>query len=237
MYITRYSRVAKDIQKPQQANDSFGYGYLRSYLEQLKNLNPGSITKFVSEPSKKNPEKEVFVFGFIMLAVFAKASISSKIRVKTIDGGHLFSDEMPYISLIMEAITPNGRRFPLAVALCDGENHVYWKAFLEAVGEFVYFNDCENIDIVMHKVLNNDQEILLGDRDKGLGSASEEVLPHMLKRKCVKHIERNLLENAAISVNYNVKDAEVLNKSTSSEVSKTKPHNNTKASSKKVFNI
>ncbi len=186
-----------------------GYGKLESYLDELKRLNPGTVTHFETKLSTKVDGKRELEFAFVMLNVFAKATVLSKINVRTIDGGHLYHGSMKFVALIMEMITGDGSRIPFAVALCDSENEKHWTLFLESVSSWQ--GEHQNHEILsMKDVLNNSKSILMSDRDKGIGSACQKCLPECIDRKCIKHIERNFLVDPAVMTDYNVEDAQKL---------------------------
>ncbi len=178
-------------------------------------LNPGSIEHFDTIDSDEYPGKKVFRFAFLMLDIFAKATINSKIRVRTLDGGHLYYDGMKYICLLIEMITGDGKRIPLAVALCDTEDSDNWKEFLDLVLSWRGTVDNSENVVSMAEVLNQVSEIFISDRDKGLWAAIDEKLSKSTKRKCFKHIERNFFEDASVTSSYNVIESQELYSATS----------------------
>ena len=136
---------------------------------------------------------------------FAKvATVPSRIKVRSVDGGHLYDKTMPSTMLLMEIITPQGNRIPLAVALCDGENEENWDLFFKSICEYSSYDELTNTTIRMSDVLNKADEIFMSDRDNGLIGAIAKNFPDAMKRSCILHFERNLLSDATISTSYNI---------------------------------
>lgn len=59
-------------------------------------------------------------------------------RIRTADGGHLYDDKLKSIVLILEMITGDGKRIPLAVALCETENEDSWRKFFKLVLKYIF---------------------------------------------------------------------------------------------------
>jgi hypothetical protein len=121
----------RDAQNMISAKEDVGYGKLEAYLNEIKKLNPGSVACVETSPSKLFEGKKELTFAFLMLDCFARAVINSKIKLHTLDGGHIYGDDMKYIALIIETITPDANRIPYAVVLCGSECEANWKKFVD----------------------------------------------------------------------------------------------------------
>ncbi len=105
-------------------------GNKKTVVPPNKSSNEGDNKPDVCDESiSKTEDKKYMKFAFLMLDVFAFATALSNICIRTLDGGHMY--HMKLICLIIEIISGDGSRIPLAVALCETENYDNWVLFFK----------------------------------------------------------------------------------------------------------
>lgn len=162
-------------------------------------LNPRSVYKFVTEPTNiKDSEGnsfKYFKFAGLVCGVLAEATLNSMICVRAIDAGHMTHHDFDGVTMIMEMISGNGKRLPLAVAICDVENTENYEYFIDMICSY---DEQIRGEGPLRIFLNDPRRVIISDRDKGLHKAIENKLPLSLHRHCFKHIERNFLSDSGV---------------------------------------
>ena len=81
--------------------------------------------------------------------------------------------------LVISTLDGNGQIIPIAWCLCCGENKKNWCWFLRGIKPFLLG-------------MNEDDAVVISDRDKGLAGAVPKVFPHAAHGHCVFHIGQNV---------------------------------------------
>ncbi|XP_020258530.1 uncharacterized protein LOC109834927 [Asparagus officinalis] len=90
-----------------------------------------------------------------------------------------------YRGILLSATGYDGNQgiFPLAYCVCDQENEVNWKWFLQGLWTLLY--DRENPYQPPHLL------VMISDADKGIRAAVEEFFPDAFHSRCVLHLVEN----------------------------------------------
>ena len=150
------------------AEDSFAM--LPSYFAMLEKMNPGTITRILTDDDNS------FRYCFMALGGSIKR-FSSFIRpVVAVDGTTLKHKYSGYL-YIASALDGNGQIFPIAFGIGDGENESaytwFFQCFKECAGEI-------------------DNLVFVTDRHKGIENALKVVYPNNHHGLCMYHISQNL---------------------------------------------
>ncbi|XP_020249633.1 uncharacterized protein LOC109827083 [Asparagus officinalis] len=95
------------------------------------------------------------------------------------------ADDGRFRGILLSATGYDGNQgiFPLAYCVCDQENEVNWKWFLQGLWTLLY--DRENPYQPPHRL------VMISDADKGIRAAVEEFFPDAFHSRCVLHLVKN----------------------------------------------
>lgn len=153
------------------------YKKLWDYCEELLSCNPGS-TVHMDTSIDEDSGKERFQRLYICFEALKKGFKAGCRRVIGVDGCQLRGPH-PGVLLTAIGIDANDCIYPIAYAVVEVENKNAWKWF---------------IDFLKHDLTIYDQKswTFISDRQKGLGSAIQEVIPGVEHRHCVRHLHNNM---------------------------------------------
>ncbi|XP_020266071.1 uncharacterized protein LOC109841518 [Asparagus officinalis] len=149
------------------------YDQLRWYVDEVKKTNPGSYIHVEQD------EGRPLIF---------------------LDGTFL-KDRFKGILLSTVAYDGNQGIFPLAYCICDQENNVNWKWFLQGLWSILY----ERADPYNppHKL------VIISDADKGIREAVREFFPDSIHSRCVLHLVENFRTKLK-DLGFKSKDSQIL---------------------------
>jgi len=118
-----------------------GFGALESLFEEFIELNEGSIGSvgWIELEGKKH-----FKRSFMMNAVLARAHQNSKIRMCTIDAGHVDHKLYEGVVMVLEITLADGKCYPMAVALVPKEDMENYNYFLGSICKFPVMQELIN---------------------------------------------------------------------------------------------
>ncbi|KAL0732670.1 hypothetical protein Bca4012_008879 [Brassica carinata] len=148
-----------------------GYENLPSYLRQIEQSNPGTVTCL--EKDGKNRFKYLFLSFGASIAGFNYLR-----RVLVVDGTHL-SGKYEGVMLVAAAQDGNFQIFPLAFAIVDGENDDSWEWF------FTQLRRCVSDQYAL---------VIVSDRHKSIKTACEKVFPWAKRGICYYHLQQNIVQ-------------------------------------------
>ncbi|XP_071902767.1 uncharacterized protein [Coffea arabica] len=150
------------------------------YCEKLLSSNPGS-TVHVETEIDEDSGKERFHRLYICFAALKKGFKEGYSPVLGVDGCHL-REPHPGVLLTTVGIDANDCTYSVAHAVVETKNKMSWKWFIE----FLKF------DLKIH---DHKRWTFISDRQKGLGSAIQEILPGLEHRHCVRHLHNNFIKH------------------------------------------
>ncbi|XP_020249093.1 uncharacterized protein LOC109826476 [Asparagus officinalis] len=151
------------------------YDQLRWYVEEVKKTNPGSYIHVEQNEGR-------FTRLFICYAACINDFLYGCRPLLFLDGTFL-KDRFKGILLSAVAYDGNQGIFPLAYCICDQENNVNWKWFLQGLWSILYERpDPYNPP---HKL------VIISDADKGIREAVREFFPDSIHSRCVLHLVEN----------------------------------------------
>ncbi|XP_071933402.1 uncharacterized protein [Coffea arabica] len=125
----------------------------------------------------KDSGKQRFQRLYICFEALKRGFKSGCRKIIGVDGCHLRGPH-PGVLLTAVGIDPNDCVYPVAYAVVEAENKRSWKWFIEFLKYDLSINDQRNWSFI-------------SDRQKGLGSAIQEVIPDVEHRHCVKYLHNN----------------------------------------------
>ncbi|CAA7052193.1 unnamed protein product [Microthlaspi erraticum] len=168
-YTSSY-RALKAAQEYVRGTAEEGYANLASYLQRIKEANPGTITDLVRDGMDR------FMYCFVSF----RASIVGfqyVRRVIVVDGTHL-TGKYGGVLLVAAGQDGNFQVFPLAVAVVDAENNESWGWF------FNKLKSCFTEDFPL---------VIVSDRHPAIANAIESVLPWATRGICYYHMQNNII--------------------------------------------
>lgn len=157
-------------------NGRFEDNYLRirDYSEELKVSNPGTTTKISLHTPLLN-----FKRFYVCLDACKRGFLDGCRPMISLDACHLRGFVKGQI-LAAVGIDANDGMYPIAFAVCEGENYDSWQWFLRLL----------LIDI-KHPPIGAGVWNFISDQQKGLKQALEEVIPEAPTRFCLRHLYAN----------------------------------------------
>jgi hypothetical protein len=172
-------------------NEMEGLGLLQSYLDKFAELNIGTIHAFDTVMDTNDVTKQHFRRVFVMPSQTATIFKNSLTNYAALDASFIHNNNHEGHCIVLESIDGNGRCYPLAVALVDGETTSNYTWFLRLV--------CRDPEI--KAIFDNGKCILMSDRHRSIKRAVKTVLKYIIHRKCFLHIIRNIEQIKTIRVN------------------------------------
>ncbi|XP_020262751.1 uncharacterized protein LOC109838739 [Asparagus officinalis] len=169
------------------------YDQLRWYVEEVKKTNPGSYIHVEQNEGR-------FTRLFICYAACINGFLYGCRPLLFLDGTFL-KDRFKGILLSAVAYDGNQGIFPLAYCICDQENNVNWKWFLQGLWSILYERpDPYNPP---HKL------VIISDADKGIREAVREFFPDSIHSRCVLHLVENFRTKLK-DLGFKSKDTQIL---------------------------
>ncbi|XP_071937522.1 uncharacterized protein [Coffea arabica] len=153
------------------------YRKLWDYCDELLMCNPGT-TVHMETILDESSGKERFLRLYICFEALKRGFKAGCRRVIGVDGCHLRGPH-PGMLLTAVGIDANDCIYPVAYAVVEVENKNSWKWFIEFL----------KYDL---SISEQNSWTIISDRQKGLGSAIEEVVPGVEHRHCVRHLHNNM---------------------------------------------
>ncbi|XP_020254373.1 uncharacterized protein LOC109831464 [Asparagus officinalis] len=156
-------------------DDDEAYDSLRWYESMVHATNPGSRVVIDADDGR-------FRRLFISYNACIEGFIAGCRPLLFLDGTFI---KDRYRGILLSATGYDGNQgiFPLAYCVCDQENEVNWKWFLQGLWTLLY--DRENPYQPPHRL------VMISDADKGIRAAVEEFFPDAFHSRCVLHLVEN----------------------------------------------
>ena len=152
MMLNRAIREAKLCSKM-----TFSFGCLRSFLESLTSLNPGTTTRIATKDG-------VFERAFVDLGMCVD-SFRHTTGVVGLDACHIKAS-YGGVLLVMTVLDGNGQVFPASIGIAESENTETWFWFLSLV------------TFAFHIEHGGNRLVFLSDREKGIDAAVSALFPN-----------------------------------------------------------
>nr|KAJ0220763.1 hypothetical protein LSAT_V11C200050740 [Lactuca sativa] len=155
------------------------YGFLRDYVLELLNTNPGTTVRIDVYPETSlSVNTRTFRRIYVCLGAL-KLGFKSGLRdFLGLDGTFM---KGPYPGQVLTAVglDSNNGIYPVAYAVVETESTSSWTWFLELLGEDLDLGPNSNFTFI-------------SDRQKGIIPAMEKVFPSAEHRFCLRHIQENM---------------------------------------------
>nr|KAJ0225993.1 hypothetical protein LSAT_V11C100044920 [Lactuca sativa] len=153
--------------------------YVKDYVLELQKTNEGATIKIdvVSEPVVSSPTRK-FKRIYMCLGPLKKGFKAGLREFLGLDGAFM-KGLFPGQILSAVGVDSNNGTYPLAYVVVESENTSIWKWFLHCLAE--------DLDLY-----SNSNFTFIGDRQKGLLPAIEQLFPNAEHRFCIRHIYQNM---------------------------------------------
>ena len=164
------ANALSDVKKELYQDDQ-SFGLTASFLDAVTASNEGTTVRLMSEGN-------VFQRAFLCPGV-CKNAFMHTVKISGLDACHI---KAPYggALLVMTALDGNGQIFPVALGIAESENASTWTWFIDLVKTALDIQD------------GGEGLVFLSDREKGIDSSLDEVLPQATHGYCVFHIQKNV---------------------------------------------
>jgi hypothetical protein len=158
--MKRQYRVKELLGKMYEGNSiAEGFGCVEQFLCEFSEKNPNAVHNI--EFTEDATGNKCFKRAFLMEPNLAHAMLHNKIRITTIDAGHISHKLYTGVAMLLEMMDGNGRLFPVAAAIAPTESEDNYTWFFEQVCKYPG----------MREFLQREGHVFLSNRDKGLEAA------------------------------------------------------------------
>ncbi|XP_050233596.1 uncharacterized protein LOC126682088 [Mercurialis annua] len=157
------------------------YKFLKVYIKNLMNINPGTFVKFEHYERQNMDEPGQFKRIFIAFEPLIIGFLEGCRPLIGVDGCHL---KGPYGGCLLNAVALGGNRgiLPIAIAIVEGECYQSWEFFLDCLKQCIGGED------------EGKHYTFMSDRQKGLIEAVSNIFPTATHRYCCRHIFSNFIK-------------------------------------------
>ena len=173
------ANALSDVKKEQTKTDQ-SFGLTTSFLDAVAINNEGTTVRLMSDG-------EVFQRAFLCPGI-CKDAFMHTVMISGLDACHI---KAPYggALLVMTALDGNGQIFPVALGIAESENYSTWTWFIDLVKTALDIQD------------GGEGLVFLSDREKGIETSLNEVLPRATHGYCVFHIQKNVKKHFHTALN------------------------------------
>ncbi|GAA0184472.1 hypothetical protein LIER_31760 [Lithospermum erythrorhizon] len=170
-------RVRENALKTIEGDHNEQYNMIFDYIEELKKPHHGLTVFAECDVSLEDGNAGVFKGIYVCLRPLIDGFKVGGRKLIGLDGCHTKGVHKIQI-LSAVALDPNNGWWPLCWAVVEKDNKKTWKWFIQALSQDT-------------GIVDEEDYVIMSDKQKGLQSALGELLPRIEYRKCVQHIYKN----------------------------------------------
>lgn len=172
-YPTAHNILARAKERAAQGGRS-SFGLIVPWLEKIRDINPGTVIDYV-----RDRDDRIVRFFFSFKAW--REAFNNSLPVLSLDAAHMKCKEGGMVFLA-SVLTANRDICVIACAFGLTEDGEHWSWFIQNL-------------LKDNPALTQDDIVILSDREKGLHSAVDTLLPSIPHSLCSVHLKRNVKTN------------------------------------------